>query len=79
VKKWDESARMRILMRQRGITRTPDCNWLWIETKFHEFHAGDGWHHSTVEMHQVLVDETKREGYFTKATDFNETEDRLIG
>ncbi|KAI6667974.1 hypothetical protein NL676_003747 [Syzygium grande] len=68
VKKWDESARMRILMRQRGITKTPGCSWLGIETQLHEFHAGDGLHYNTVEMYQVLVDEMTREGYIPKLT-----------
>ncbi|KAI6680810.1 hypothetical protein NL676_034691 [Syzygium grande] len=44
VKKWDESARMRILMRQRGITKTPGYSWLGIETQLHQFHADLGYH-----------------------------------
>ncbi|XP_030544963.1 pentatricopeptide repeat-containing protein At2g34400 isoform X3 [Rhodamnia argentea] len=79
VKKWDESARMRILMRQRGITKTPGCSWLGIETQLHEFHAGDNLHHSTVEMYQVLVEEMDREGYIPKADNSEETEDQYIG
>lgn len=64
--KWDDSARMRVLMRQRGVTKTPGCSWIEVENQIHEFHAGDGLNYSTLEIHEVfslLNDEMKRQGY----------------
>ncbi|KAL9665046.1 hypothetical protein QQ045_020455 [Rhodiola kirilowii] len=40
--RWDESAHMWSLMRQRGIIKTPGCSWIRIEGKLQEFRAGDG-------------------------------------
>lgn len=65
VKRWDESAKMRLLMRERGVSKTPGCSWVEIEAQLHEFHAGNDLQHS-VGIHQVLgllVEEMKREGY----------------
>lgn len=66
LKMWDDSARMRVLMRQRGVSKTPGCSWIEFENRLHEFHAGDLVHDSSTEAYQVfrlLNDDMKREGY----------------
>ncbi|GLT28612.1 hypothetical protein SLA2020_035320 [Shorea laevis] len=65
LKRWDESAKMRLLMRQRGVPKTPGCSWIEIEAELYEFHAGDNLWYS-IGTHQVLnllIEEMKREGY----------------
>ncbi|CAL0334890.1 unnamed protein product [Lupinus luteus] len=63
---WDDSARMRALMRQKGVTKTPGCSWIEIENHLHEFHAGDGLRIGSIDIDGVidfLHEELKREGY----------------
>ncbi|KAK9088203.1 hypothetical protein Scep_027285 [Stephania cephalantha] len=64
-KKWDDSARMRRLMRERGVSKTPGCSWVEIENQVFEFHAGDLCLNSR-EIHRVFIllkEEMKNEGY----------------
>lgn len=64
--KWDDSAKMRVLMRQKGVTKTPGCSWIEVENQIHEFHAGDGLNYSSLAIHEVfslLNGDMKREGY----------------
>ncbi|KAA8522699.1 hypothetical protein F0562_009139 [Nyssa sinensis] len=66
LKRWDDSARMRVLMRQRGVTKTPGCSWIEMDAKVHEFHAGDCFHLDSKEINQVLnllYEELEMEGY----------------
>ncbi|XP_008798138.3 pentatricopeptide repeat-containing protein At2g34400 [Phoenix dactylifera] len=69
-KRWDDSARMRGLMRERGISKTPGCSWIEVDGRVHEFHAGDGLHLKAAEICQmidILVEEMKMEGYSPNA------------
>ncbi|XP_050215835.1 pentatricopeptide repeat-containing protein At2g34400 [Mercurialis annua] len=65
-KRWEDSANMRVLMRQRGVTKIPGCSWVEFGAQVHEFHAGDMLHHDSVEIYQLLNDEMKRLGYTPK-------------
>lgn len=75
VKKWDESARMRMLMRDRGISKVPGCSWIEIEGTLHEFHAGDPLPDCVEEIYVVLVYEMRREGYIPKIDFYVQAED----
>ncbi|XVF09840.1 hypothetical protein REPUB_Repub07fG0131700 [Reevesia pubescens] len=69
VRRWDDSAKMRVLMRQKGVNKTPGCSWIEIEAKLHEFLAGYDFQYHSIEIHQVfelLNVEMKREGYIPK-------------
>ncbi|XP_022730063.1 pentatricopeptide repeat-containing protein At2g34400-like [Durio zibethinus] len=68
-RRWDDSAKMRVLMRQRGVNKTPGCSWIDIEGQLHEFLAGDDLLYHHIEIHQVfelLNVEMKREGYIPR-------------
>ncbi|XP_057981564.1 pentatricopeptide repeat-containing protein At2g34400 [Malania oleifera] len=65
--RWDDAARMRMLMRQKGVTKTPGCSWIEIGNQLHEFHAGDGFHLNLKGIYFILNflnEEMKLEGYF---------------
>ncbi|KAK0571355.1 hypothetical protein LWI29_014604 [Acer saccharum] len=66
---WDESAKMRALMKQRGVNKTPGCSWIENDDQILEFHAGNDVHLSSPKVCQVfdlLNEEMKREGYIPK-------------
>ncbi|KAJ6932482.1 hypothetical protein NC651_008041 [Populus alba x Populus x berolinensis] len=48
MRRWDDSAKTRVLMRQCGVP---------------EFHVGDNLNHHSVNIYQLLNEEMKREGY----------------
>ncbi|KAJ4826281.1 hypothetical protein Tsubulata_051165 [Turnera subulata] len=64
LKRFDESAKIRVLMRQRGVNKTPGCSWIEMEGQLHEFLAGeDTVHPYSIETYIFLMEEMKREGY----------------
>ncbi|XVF30973.1 hypothetical protein REPUB_Repub16aG0105400 [Reevesia pubescens] len=68
-RRWDDSAKMRVLMRQRGVNKTLGCSWIEIEAQLHEFLVGYDFQYHSIEIHQVfelLNVEMKREGYIPK-------------
>lgn len=54
VRRWDDCARMRVLMKQNGVTKTPGCSWIEMDGNLREFHAGDFLIEDAEEIHQVL-------------------------
>ena len=66
LKLWDDSARMRVLTRQKGVTKTPGCSWIEMGAQVHEFHDGVSLHLYSEEIHKVmklLYDDMKLKGY----------------
>lgn len=66
VNMWEDSARMRALMRAKGVTKTPGCSWIEIENHLHEFRAGDGFSLDSTDicnLIDLLYEELKKEGY----------------
>ncbi|XP_022929625.1 pentatricopeptide repeat-containing protein At2g34400 [Cucurbita moschata] len=71
LRRWDDSARMRMLMKQKGVSKTPGCSWIDINSQLHEFHAGDVLHQEWIEIQQILdllIDDLRREGYIPNTT-----------
>lgn len=52
--KWDEVARMRVFLRDRGLKKTPGCSWLDINGKSHEFRVADQSHPQSHEIYTIL-------------------------
>ncbi|KAL6524046.1 hypothetical protein OROMI_031141 [Orobanche minor] len=54
MRRWDDCARMRVLMREKGVTKTPGCSWIEMDGHLREFHAGDLLFEDVEEIHKVL-------------------------
>lgn len=70
LRRWDNSARMRQLMRQKGVTKIPGCSWIKMDSQLVEFSAGNSSHPIADEIHQALdylFEEMAREGYVPNA------------
>ncbi|XP_016483411.1 pentatricopeptide repeat-containing protein At2g34400-like isoform X1 [Nicotiana tabacum] len=66
LRRWDDSARMRQLMRQKGVTKIPGCSWIEMDSQLVEFRAGSSSHPIADEIHQaldLLYEEMAIEGY----------------
>ncbi|PON59575.1 hypothetical protein TorRG33x02_287890 [Trema orientale] len=42
--RWEEAARIRCLMKEWGVTKSPGCGWIEVKRKVHSFIAGDTLH-----------------------------------
>ncbi|KAJ0527150.1 putative tetratricopeptide-like helical domain superfamily [Helianthus annuus] len=62
-KRWDDCAKMRLLMRQKGVTKVPGSSWIEIDAQVHEFHVGDSLHINSEDVYKLLVEEMTLEGY----------------
>uniref|UniRef100_A0A803QEJ1 Pentatricopeptide repeat-containing protein n=1 Tax=Cannabis sativa TaxID=3483 RepID=A0A803QEJ1_CANSA len=52
--KWDGVAKMRSVLRDKGLKKTPGCSWLEINGKVHEFRVADRSHPRSEEIYTVL-------------------------
>ncbi|KAL7165910.1 hypothetical protein ACSBR2_036725 [Camellia fascicularis] len=62
LKRWDEKASVKRLMRERGVMKVPGWSWIEVENKVHAFNAEDHSHPCCEEIYQVLdelMDEIK--------------------
>ncbi|XP_019051918.1 PREDICTED: putative pentatricopeptide repeat-containing protein At5g37570 [Nelumbo nucifera] len=62
--RWDKVAKVRALMRNRGMKKPPGCSWIEIDGKTHKFFISDVRYHQLEMMMQVLASELKAQGYF---------------
>ncbi|KAE9612114.1 putative tetratricopeptide-like helical domain, DYW domain-containing protein [Lupinus albus] len=63
---WDEVARVRKLMRDRGVKKEPGCSWVEVENMVHVFLVDDAVHPEVQEVYmylEQLVIEMRRLGY----------------
>ncbi|KAK9266298.1 hypothetical protein L1049_001820 [Liquidambar formosana] len=58
--KWDDVARVRKMMREKGLSIDPGCSWVEVKGKVHAFLSGDDFHPQIKEMNAVL------EGFYEK-------------
>ncbi|GAB4842036.1 Pentatricopeptide repeat-containing protein At1g15510, chloroplastic [Ancistrocladus abbreviatus] len=68
--KWDELARVRQTMKERGLIVDPGCSWIEIKGKVHAFLTGDDFHPQIKEINAVLEQFYQK----MKAAGFSETE-----
>ncbi|KAH9329652.1 hypothetical protein KI387_001760 [Taxus chinensis] len=64
--KWDDVAKVRKLMKDRGVKKDPGCSWIEIKNKVHVFGVEDGRHPQTVEIYAMLEKlalQIREEGY----------------
>ncbi|XP_027365453.1 pentatricopeptide repeat-containing protein At1g25360 [Abrus precatorius] len=64
--KWDEVARVRKLMRERGVKKEPGCSWIEVENMVHVFLVDDALHpevHAVYRYLEQLVHEIRKLGY----------------
>ncbi|CAN6456225.1 unnamed protein product [Victoria cruziana] len=54
VGRWDEVAKVRRIMRDRGLSVNPGCSWVEVKGQVHAFLSGDRSHPLTREIHAVL-------------------------
>ncbi|XP_010033910.2 pentatricopeptide repeat-containing protein At1g15510, chloroplastic [Eucalyptus grandis] len=60
VGKWDEVAKVRKFMREKGLTMDPGCSWIEVKGKVHAFLSGDDYHPQKSEINAVI------EGFYDK-------------
>ncbi|KAL7604108.1 hypothetical protein Lser_V15G20694 [Lactuca serriola] len=64
--RWDDSAKMRLLMRQKGVTKVPGSSWIEVHGQIQEFRVGDDLHIDSEEIYKLLeflYIEMKLKGY----------------
>eukprot|EP01018_Ginkgo_biloba_P018552 Gb_27282 [translate_table: standard] len=64
--KWDDAAKMRIMMRDRDVKKNPGCSWIEIKQQVHTFLVGDRSHQQSDEIYAMLDQlsgEMKKAGY----------------
>ena len=67
MKMWDECAKTRALMRERGVVKTPGCSWIEMDGELMEFNAGSDClqcgNEDSGSLYGLLVEEMKSERY----------------
>lgn len=66
VGRWRDAAKLRVLMRDKGMRKKPACSWIEIKNKVHAFVAGDKTHPDYDRINEalgVLSERMEREGY----------------
>eukprot|EP01018_Ginkgo_biloba_P004770 Gb_15968 [translate_table: standard] len=64
--RWDDAAKLRKLMRDRGIKKEPGYSWIEVKNKVHTFSIGDRSHSQTEDIYAMLdtlTDQIKTAGY----------------
>ncbi|CAK8531609.1 unnamed protein product [Lathyrus sativus] len=64
--RWEEAARLKRLMHERGVKKKPGCSWIEIDKKVHVFVAEDTSHPRIKEIHKYmgeLLRKLKQAGY----------------
>ncbi|KAG8078696.1 hypothetical protein GUJ93_ZPchr0007g4969 [Zizania palustris] len=59
-RRWADVARVRALMKSRGISKEPGCSWVEVSGATHVFHAEDIDHPRTAEIYQKVAEMTER-------------------
>ncbi|XP_020269428.1 pentatricopeptide repeat-containing protein At3g62890-like [Asparagus officinalis] len=60
VGRWEEAKRLRSLLKERGVKKSPGCSWIEINGKAHAFFCGKNDHPEMREIYMFLEDLPKR-------------------
>ncbi|KAF8402003.1 hypothetical protein HHK36_012954 [Tetracentron sinense] len=52
--KWDEAGRVRKMLKERNVQKTPGCSWIEMDNKVHQFYSADKMHPGTDDIYKVL-------------------------
>eukprot|EP01018_Ginkgo_biloba_P012603 Gb_10903 [translate_table: standard] len=52
--RWDDVAKIRKMMKDRGVTKEPGCSWIEVNNRIHEFTVEDRWHPQAVEIYAMI-------------------------
>eukprot|EP01018_Ginkgo_biloba_P023512 Gb_17382 [translate_table: standard] len=52
--RWEDAAKMRTLMKDRGLKKMPGCSWIEVKNRVHTFVVGDRSHAQSDEIYAVL-------------------------
>ncbi|XP_011628407.1 pentatricopeptide repeat-containing protein At4g21065 [Amborella trichopoda] len=69
--KWDDSAKIRRLMKERGVTKEPGCSWIEVDNMVHAFLVEDRGHPKIAEIYakvEEILGLIKKEGYVPDMT-----------
>ena len=58
--KWDEAAKIRLSMNEKGIQKPPGCSWIEVDGILHEFLVGDKYHPLSEKIYAKLDELTKK-------------------
>lgn len=64
--RWDDMVKVRQLLKNRGLKKTPGCSWIEINNKVHSFFVGDRSHSQSEEIYatlESLIRKMKEIGY----------------
>jgi pentatricopeptide repeat protein len=64
--RWNDAAKIRILMKDRGVKKKPGCSWIKVKNKVHTFVVGDRLHPQTDAIYATLerlAGKMQEEGY----------------
>lgn len=70
--RWKDASRLRVVMRDKGIKKTPACSWIEVKNKLHAFLAHDKSHPHYVEITKalkILLELMELEGYVPNTMD----------
>lgn len=59
LKKWDDKASLKRMMKERGVRKVPGWSWIEVQNKVHAFNAEDHSHPRCEELYQMLGDLTE--------------------
>eukprot|EP01018_Ginkgo_biloba_P002288 Gb_24674 [translate_table: standard] len=52
--KWDDVAKVRAMLKDRGLKKSPGCSWIEIKNRVHAFFVGDRSHPQSEKIYEIL-------------------------
>jgi pentatricopeptide repeat protein len=76
--RWDDAAKVRKMMKERGVKKDAGCSWIEVKSKWHAFVAGDNSHPQLKEITEILKKlsgQMKEAGYLPDSNFVMQNED----